>query len=177
VHGRGPGTSKLGASGGERWAALHPQPEDARLLQRSGEGLRGGNNMEAKTRREFLATTAAATAASYSRILGANERIRLGVIGPGDRGATRMTTAAKLRAEIAALADCNKGLMDLARGKLGTPVDTYVDYKDLLARRDIDGVINATPDHLHKTVIFDTVAAGKDLYTEKPLARTIQEGS
>jgi predicted dehydrogenase len=132
--------------------------------------------MDPKSRREFLVSTAAVAAASYERILGANERIGLGIIGPGDRGATRMETAARLGADIVALADCNRGMMELAQSKLSSQADTYVDYKDLLARRDVDGVINATPDHLHRSVILDTVAAGKDLYTEKPLARTIAEG-
>lgn len=137
-----------------------------------------------RTRREFLAAAGAATATamsarSYARVLGANDRIRIGVIGPGQRGSNRMNTARELGAEIVALADANKALMALAKGGLkdSGEVATYADYTELLARADIDGVINATPDHLHRQVILDTVAAGKDLYTEKPLARTIDEGA
>ncbi len=117
------------------------------------------------------------SAKSYARIQGANDRIRLGGIGPGDRGSGRVAAAQKLGADIVALADVNKGLLDLAQKRLATPVEkTYVDYHDLLARKDIDGVIIATPDHLHHDCLLDAVRAGKDAYIEKPLARTIEEG-
>jgi len=141
---------------------------------------------QAITRRNFVKTgvTAAATlattsvtATSYGRILGANDRLRLGGIGPGDRGAGRLATAQQLGAQIVALADVNKGMLERAQKILGNPVEkTYVDYTDLLARQDIDGVIIATPDHLHRQVLIDAVRAGKDAYVEKPLTRTIEEG-
>src|SRR5581483_587966 len=100
--------------------------------------------------------------------------IRLGGIGPGDRGSGRVTTAQKLGAEIVALADVNKGMLEMAQKKLAAPVEkTYVDYNDLLARKDIDGVIIAVPDHLHHDVLIAAVQAGKDAYIEKPLSRTI----
>ncbi len=117
------------------------------------------------------------SAKSYARIQGANDRIRLGGIGPGDRGSGRLVTAQKLGADIVALADVNKGFLDQMQKKLSAPVEkTYVDYHDLLARKDIDGVIIATPDHLHHDCLLDAVRAGKDAYIEKPLARTIEEG-
>ncbi len=132
-------------------------------------------------RRDFMIATTVATAGmsadSYGRILGANDRIRLGGIGPGDRGAGRVATAEKLGAEIVALADVNRGMLDLAQKKLARPVEkTYVDANDLLARSDIDGVIIATPDHLHHDHLRAAVRAGKDVYIEKPLCRTIEEG-
>ncbi|MFN7926391.1 MAG: Gfo/Idh/MocA family oxidoreductase [Blastocatellia bacterium] len=134
-------------------------------------------------RRHFIQLTASTlattgmTAYSYGRIIGANDRIRLGGIGPGDRGSGRLTAAQKLGADIVALADVNKGFLDQMQRKLATPVEkTYVDYHDLLARKDIDGVIIATPDHLHHDCLIDAVRAGKDAYIEKPLARTIEEG-
>src|SRR6188508_1666009 len=104
-------------------------------------------------RRDFVrlagagVTAASLSARSYSRILGANARIRLAGIGPGDRGAGRLATAQKLGADIVALCDVNKGMLDLAQKALTTPVEkTYVAYEELLARPDIDGVIIATPD-------------------------------
>src|SRR5262245_51313471 len=108
-------------------------------------------------RREFVKqttitaiATAGMTASSYARVIGANDRIRLGGIGPGDRGAGRLAAAQKLGADIVALADVNKGMLEMAQKSLAAPVEkTYVDYNDLLARKDIDGVIIATPDHLH----------------------------
>lgn len=142
-------------------------------------------------RREFIKTsassaivvtatglaTAGMTASSYARILGANDRIRLGGIGPGDRGSGRVATAQKLGADIVALADVNKAMLEMAQKKLTASVEkTYVDYNDLLARKDIDGVIIATPDHLHHDCLLAAVKAGKDAYIEKPLCRTIEEG-
>lgn len=139
--------------------------------------------MKSINRRQFIQLTSATlattgmTAYSYGRILGANDRIRLGGIGPGDRGSGRLVAAQKLGADIIALADVNKGFLALMEKKLAKPVEkTYVDYHDLLARQDIDGVIIATPDHLHHDCLLDAVRAGKDAYIEKPLARTIEEG-
>ena len=132
------------------------------------------------TRRHFLnaagLAVAGMSARSYSRILGANDRIRLGGIGPGDRGHGRLLTAQKLGADIVALADVNKGMLAFAQGKLGQVEKTYVDYHELLAHKDLDGVIIATPDHLHHDCLLAAVKAGKDAYVEKPLARTIEEG-
>jgi predicted dehydrogenase len=135
-------------------------------------------------RREFVKqttitalTAAGMTAGSYARVIGANDRIRLGGIGPGDRGAGRLAAAQKLGADIVALADVNKGMLEIAQKGLAAPVEkTYVDYNDLLARTDIDGVIIATPDHLHHDNLLAAVQAGKDVYIEKPLCRTIEEG-
>ena len=135
-------------------------------------------------RRNFIKQTMAGfgvsagiDARSYSRIIGSNDRIRLGGIGPGDRGAGRLAAAQKMGADILALADVNKGMLERGLKIIGTPVDkTYVDYQDLLARKDIDGVIIATPDHLHYQTLIDSVRAGKDVYIEKPLTRTIEEG-
>jgi predicted dehydrogenase len=133
------------------------------------------------TRRNFIQSatlaTAGMSATSYARVIGANDRLRLGGIGPGDRGSGRIQTAQKLGADIVALADVNKGMLELAQKALSAPVEkTYVDYQDLLARKDIDGVIIATPDHLHHKILLDAVRAGKDAYIEKPMARTIEEG-
>lgn len=139
--------------------------------------------MESINRRKFIQLTsstlavAGMTAHSYARIIGANDRIRLGGIGPGDRGSGRLREAQKQGADIVALADVNKGFLEQMQRKLTTPAEkTYVDYHDLLARKDIDGVIIATPDHLHHDCLLDAVRAGKDAYIEKPLARTIEEG-
>src|SRR5215216_4365877 len=76
--------------------------------------------------------TAGMSAHSYGQILGANDRLRLGGIGAGDRGRTRLAAAQQLGAEIVALADVNKGMLDRAQVALGKPVGkTYVDYTDL----------------------------------------------
>ncbi|MBA3713918.1 MAG: Gfo/Idh/MocA family oxidoreductase [Pyrinomonadaceae bacterium] len=124
-----------------------------------------------------MLVTTSASAKSYAQIIGANDRIRIGGIGSGDRGRTRLVAAQKLGAQIVALADVNKAMLERAKKDLGAPVQqTYVDYSDLLARSDVDGVIIAAPDHLHRQILLDSVRAGKDAYIEKPLARTIKEG-
>src|SRR5262245_258111 len=79
--------------------------------------------------------TTGISAKSYSRVIGANDRIRLGGIGPGDRGSGRVATAQKLGADIVALCDVNKGMLEFAQKRLTAPAEkTYVDYNDLLAR-------------------------------------------
>jgi len=136
-----------------------------------------------RTRRQFLQDSApiavaAATVATLapSRALGANERIRIGGVGTGDRGTDRLKVAKRLGAEIVALADVNEAMLDRAESQLQIKVPRYRNYHDLLARNDVDAVINATPDHWHRDVLLDALKAGKDVYTEKPLARTIEEG-
>lgn len=135
------------------------------------------------TRREFLqrsATAGAGVAAGLrlasSSALGANERVRIGGIGTGDRGTDRLRTAQRLGAEIVALADVNAAMLDRATARLGANPKTYEDYRDLLTRDDIDAVIIASPDHWHHDMLIGAVKAGKDAYIEKPLSRTIEEG-
>jgi len=135
------------------------------------------------TRREFLQHSAAAgagVAAAWkvapSTVLGANERVRMGGIGTGDRGTDRLVCAKRLGAEIVALADVNAGMLDRAMGRLELKPTTYENYRDLLARDDIDAVVIAAPDHWHHDILIDTINARKDAYIEKPLSRTIDEG-
>ena len=116
------------------------------------------------------------SAKSYSRVIGANDRIRLGASAPVTE-AQDASLRRRSSADIVALCDVNKGMLELAQKRLTAPVEkTYVDYKDLLAHKDIDGVIIATPDHLHHDCLIAAVQAGKDAYIEKPLCRAIEEG-
>lgn len=132
------------------------------------------------TRREFIATTTAG-AIAFSQIaphsvLGANETLRIGIIGCGDRGGSRAHTAKRLGAEIVALADVNQAMQERCDHDLDQKSIHILDYTDLLAREDIDGVIVAAPDHWHYQILLDAVHAKKDVYIEKPLSRTIDEG-
>ena len=136
------------------------------------------------TRREFLqrstvvgAGVAAALQLAPSSVVGANERVRMGGIGTGDRGTDRLLVAQRLGAEIVALADVNAAMLDRTMARLGTKPKTYEDYRDLLARDDIEAVVIAAPDHWHHDILIDAVKAGKDAYIEKPLSRTIEEGA
>ncbi|MFH1738411.1 MAG: Gfo/Idh/MocA family oxidoreductase, partial [bacterium] len=119
---------------------------------------------------------AAAFTLASSKAFGANERVRVGGIGVGDRGSGRVKTAEELGAEIVAMADVNAAMLDRAIEHLDVKPKRYEDYRDLLARDDIDAVIIAAPDHWHHDILIDAVKAGKDAYIEKPLSRTIEEG-
>ncbi len=140
--------------------------------------------METKqTRREFIRETttagagiAAITSLSPHTVLGANERIRLAGIGTGDRGSDRLRTAKRLGAEIVALADVNEAMLDRCDARIDQKSKRYCDYQDILTQEEIDGIIAAPPDHWHHDVLIDCLTAGKDVYIEKPLSRTIEEG-
>lgn len=124
-------------------------------------------------RRAFLA---AGTAASYSRILGANQRIGLGVIGTGNRGQGVMATFQKQEGvEVRALCDVYGVRLDQAQAK-APGAKTFYDHQKLLELKELDAVLIATPDHWHEGTAIDALNAGKDVYVEKPLTRRREEG-
>ena len=128
-------------------------------------------------RREFLgiAARSLACAALPIRILGANDRIRIGLIGAGDRGQQVLKDAlAQPGVECVAVAD----VYSLRHEQLKATVPAiaaYDDPRNLLDRHDIDAVIVATPLHLHAKYFLDSLAAGKDLYCEKTMTWDIPE--
>ena len=138
------------------------------------------------SRRSFVKTAASAAAlAAAPAILGAqgaNERINLGWIGTGTRGRYLEERAyAGSAARIKVVALCDTFNANLAQGKdvvqtkgQNTP-KTYVDYRDLLADKEVEAVVIATPEHLHHRMLLDAIAAGKNVYVEKPLAHTLEE--
>jgi predicted dehydrogenase len=129
-------------------------------------------------RRDFIKTAGAATAAtalSYSRILGANDRVRLGLIGCGSRGIGVMNTFLKLNAGAGAVCDVYAAQVNLAR-KTANDAKALKDHRRLLESKDLDAVIIAVPDHWHSTITIDALNAGKDVYVEKPLTLRIDEG-
>ena len=123
-------------------------------------------------RRAFLLT-----AASAARVFGANDRIRLAGIGVGGRGAYDLGVAAKAEnTEVVAVSDVYAPRLLEIRGKLAPNGQSYKDYREVLDRKDVDAVIIGTPDHWHVPMIMDAVAAGKDVYCEKPVSHSIEEG-
>jgi len=131
-------------------------------------------------RRSFLrgagSTAAAFTAASYSRVLGANDRVGLGVIGPGDRGRFVMSLFQKDSSiEVVALADIYAGAIDKAKEKAPN-AKAFTDHRKLLEMKEVAIVLVATPDHWHAQTTIDALNAGKDVYVEKPLTLKIEEG-
>ena len=135
------------------------------------------------SRRRFInhtttvAAGAAFTAASWNKVLGANDRVRLGVIGTGNRGSDVMSWFHKESdVEITSVCDVydkhlNNGLK-ITEGK----AKTYTEYRALLDSKDVDAVLAATPDPWHKQMAIDAIKAGKDIYIEKPLTFSIEEG-
>ncbi|NIP19019.1 MAG: Gfo/Idh/MocA family oxidoreductase [Xanthomonadales bacterium] len=157
------------------------------------------------TRREFIkrstmtATGLAAglgslNASVFARAPGANDRIRVGFIGLGNRGSQLMQRfMANDDVEVAALCDVyepyvlrDRSLVNerwIASGKapkmgetFRAPPKRFADYRELLEQDDIDAVCIATPDHWHALQTIDALAAGKDIYVEKPLTITLREG-
>ncbi len=126
------------------------------------------------TRRD-VARAAGLTALSYSRILGANDRIGLGVIGTGFRGIYVMTLFQKdSSVDVRALCDIYGKRIDEALGKAPN-AKTFVDHRDLLQQKEVDAVLIGSPDHWHKDHAVDAMNAGKDVYVEKPMCRTRDE--
>jgi predicted dehydrogenase len=128
------------------------------------------------SRRSFLAA-GAATAASAMRVVGANDRIRLGVIGNGGRGNHLINMANKAGGhEWAAVCDAWDVRRDKTAERLGVPVKKHADYRALLDQKDIDAVIVATWDHLHAPISIDACRAGKDVFVEKPMTSLPLQG-
>src|SRR5690606_36520339 len=134
------------------------------------------------TRRDFLKTGASATAGLVivpRHILGGpgfvspSDRINLGYIGVGKQAHTLLKNIGKVE-ETLVLAACDVDTKKLARFvsaatqintvKVGYQVDGYHDYRELLARKDIDAVVIATPDHWHALNVIDAAKSGKDIY-------------
>jgi len=143
------------------------------------------------TRREFLKTTGAAIAVPYvitSSALGqddvppASERIVMGGIGIGNMGRGDLGAfLGRSDVQYVAVCDVRKGVCDTAKGKVdehygNTDCRVYNDFREMLARSDIDAVHVATPDHWHAIMVIQACRSGKDVYCQKPETRTLREG-
>ena len=139
------------------------------------------------TRREFLRTSATALAASSG--LGTEavsfgkkitpkipaSRPRIGCIGLKYQG-TVIAEKAVAHGDLVALCDVDRKILDDTRAKFGGKAEIFEDYRELLEREVIDVVLIGTPDHWHAKMLIDSCRAGKDVYCEKPLTLTIDEG-
>jgi predicted dehydrogenase len=117
-------------------------------------------------------------AASSSRVIGANDKINIGVIGVGGRGSGDAANFAKVGAsnnscQIVAVADCYQKRVN--RAKDAHKCDGYLDYREIINRKDIDAVIVATPDHWHARIALEAMDRGKDVYLEKPMVHALEE--
>lgn len=143
-------------------------------------------------RRSFLSAAGAAPLAAYtmrpsvsarsaSRVVGANDRINAGFIATGGRNFGHLRRVFEYgeeskKAQVVASCDVFKKRNERSKdaAKLGES-DLYVEYRDLLARNDVDVVFIGSPDHWHAQMAVDAMAAGKDVYLEKPMSLTIPE--
>ena len=129
-------------------------------------------------RRSFIIASGL-TALASTRVLGANDTLRLGIIGAGHRMKGLLDSADKLPAypyQIVAVADVYGPHRDAVKERSGGTATTHLDYHELLAQ-DIDAVLIASPDHWHVRMAVDALAAGKDVYLEKPVTHTLEEGA
>lgn len=115
-------------------------------------------------------------AAAASRLAGANERVRIGVIGCGGRGRYVARWMREAGAQIAGAADVYLPNAERLKEESGSDCVVYQDFRRMLERTDIDAVLVATPDHWHAGAAVAACAAGKHVYLEKPFAYSIREG-
>ncbi len=131
-------------------------------------------------RRTFVATAAGLTLSARTARLaaqGANDRVRVAVIGTGSRARGLMTLLKKLPGnEMTAVCDVYEPNLLQGAEIAGPNAIKFADYRRILDSRDIDAVVIGTPDHWHKRITLEAIAAGKDVYVEKPVSHTIEEG-
>jgi len=127
-------------------------------------------------RRSFL-IAGGMTALASTRVLGANEKLLIGVIGAGGRMRSLLDCAEKVApCEIVAVSDVYKPRRDAVVERSKGLATAHADYHEVL-EKDIDVVLIAAPDHWHVRMATDALAAGKDVYLEKPVTHTIEEGA
>src|SRR5260221_7594273 len=128
-------------------------------------------------RRSFIVASGM-TALASTRVLGANDTLRVGVIGAGGRMNDLLDAADKVGGyQIAAVSDVYGPRTDAVKKRpSGTAATTHADYRELL-QQPLDAVFIASPDHWHVQMATDALAAGKDVYLEKPVTHTVEEGA
>ncbi|HMJ65753.1 MAG TPA: Gfo/Idh/MocA family oxidoreductase, partial [Candidatus Binatia bacterium] len=140
-------------------------------------------NTSAISRRNFVKRSTLAAGAlalgplHHSRAAGANDRIRIGVIGVGGMGTGHVGSLVKKseaeNIEVVAVTDVYQ--RRVTRAKSICKGEGYMDYRRLLERKDIDAVLIATPDHWHAKISIDAMEAGKHVYCEKPMTHTVEQ--
>lgn len=138
------------------------------------------------TRRSFLKSTTLTTAAfslsprSWAQVPGANDDIRVAVIGFNGQGGSHISSLLKAKgARITALCDCDQEVLNKGAEKLsadGKVVETHTDIRKLLESKNVDAVSIATPNHWHALATIWAIQAGKDVYVEKPVSHNVSEG-
>jgi len=145
--------------------------------------------MKAPSRRDFLKAAAVGSVTAVPTLLhayelqpqtqtGGGERVRLALIGAGGQGSSDTRSALRVPGvELVAVADVYDGRLARAKEVWGDQVVTTRDYREVLARPDVQAVIIGTPDHWHARIATEAMRAGKDVYVEKPMVQKIEEGA
>lgn len=132
------------------------------------------------SRRNFLQAAALTPAAALSQTaprVSANDKVRFATIGIGGMGTSDTHSALRTGlTEMVAAADIYQGRLDRAKEVFGNHLFTTRDYREVLVRPDVDAVIIGTPDHWHARITLDALAAGKDVYVEKPMVQKVEDG-
>ncbi len=138
------------------------------------------------TRRSFVQQAAFASAAVgfspriWSQTAGANNDIRVGVVGFGGRGGSHISAFSKMKGvRLVALCDCDQKILDGAAKKFadqGKPLRCYRDYRQMLEDKEVDVIASGTPNHWHALNVVWACQAGKDIYIEKPISHNVWEG-
>ena len=130
--------------------------------------------MSVPSRRTFLTV---ASAASYMRVMGANDRVQVGFIGCGLIGLRHIADFKQLPdAELTAVCDVYRPRIEYAQAQCGSNPKGYSDFRRLLEDRNVQAVVVSTPDHWHALHTILACAAGKDVYVEKPMTLFVREG-
>src|SRR6202789_1326338 len=153
-------------------------PEDVSL------NSAGDSSSGSISRRSFLKTATAGAPMlampAWARVLGANDRVNVGMIGIGARGTDLLSLVLQQKqikgdVEVVALCDVYQKRLNIAARKV-PGAKTYTHHQEVLARGDIDAVFIATPDHWHAPITLAALESGKDVYVEKPMTHTAEEG-
>ena len=140
--------------------------------------------MDGINRRDFMKRAALTTGGvhlsmaglSTANVLGANDRIRLGVIGTGRQGLDDMKTFMRHGVEVAAVCDVYQPNLDKGLAAAGGKAKAFKDFRSVLDDKEIDVVLISTPDHWHALPAVEACKAGKDVYVEKPICVAVEEG-
>src|SRR5450755_3920288 len=131
-----------------------------------------------QTNRRHFMMASGLTALGATRVLGANDLLHIGAIGCGGRMRSLLDAADQVGdSQLIAASDVYEPRRDQLRARTNETASTHVDYRELLDKKDVDAVIIAAPDHWHVRMAVDAIAAGKDVYLEKPVTHTIEEGA
>ncbi|HVU18876.1 MAG TPA: Gfo/Idh/MocA family oxidoreductase [Candidatus Didemnitutus sp.] len=139
--------------------------------------------MKTLSRRAFIKTTAVAAVGaslsvrSWARVIGANDKVRVAVVGLNGRGQTHLEYLSAIPdARVVAICDADTAVLARTIKKVGPDVRVFTDIRELLASPDIDAITVATPNHWHSLMGIWACQAGKDAYVEKPVSHNVWEG-